>query len=530
MSWWLDLKTSSTWQPVKLGKLLDFQYGKALKKNDRNNTGDYPVYGSNGIVGYHDSFLIEAPALLVGRKGAVGEIHIAEENFWPIDTTYFVKLTSQQNLKFTYYLLKHLRLEKLDRSTAIPGLNRDDAYDQEILLPPTNEQTRIVEKIEELFSELDKGVESLKTAQQQLKVYRQALLKQAFEGKLTEQWRKDAAQGCANVAGDRMSEATNPDKVESAEQLLARIKAEREARYQQQLDEWKGAVKGWDESSKENKKPTKPKQPKKLPPLTTKELEELPALPEGWCWVQNGHLLLIPVSNGRSVKDKAGGFPVLRLTALKGEIIDLSETKEGDWSIDEAKPFMVKEGDFLVARGNGSLKLVGKGGLVPYSQNVAYPDTMIRLRLDSLFYKPQLFAKLWNSAAFRQQIEKSARTTAGIYKINQDHINNYRVPVPPIAEQEIIYEAIERRLSVVEQLEIDTKINLKKSEALRQSILKKAFSGQLVPQDPSDEPTSVLLERIQAERKAAELAEKQAKAEAKKATQKRKPKTTRQTA
>ena len=115
----------------------------------------------------------------------------------------------------------------------------------EFNLPPMPEQRRIVAKIEELFSELDKGVESLKTARAKLNVYRQAVLKHAFEGKLTAQWREE-----------------NKDRLETPEQLLARIKQERVARYEQQLKEWKAAVNVWEAEGKEGKKSPKPRKPK----------------------------------------------------------------------------------------------------------------------------------------------------------------------------------------------------------------------------------------------------------------------------
>ena len=102
-----------------------------------------------------------------------------------IDTTYYVRDSEHIDIRFSFYLLTSLRLNQFDRSTAIPGLNRDDAYDLVVDLPPLSEQRRIVAKIEELFSELDKGVESLKTARAKLNVYRQSVLKHAFEGKLT---------------------------------------------------------------------------------------------------------------------------------------------------------------------------------------------------------------------------------------------------------------------------------------------------------------------------------------------------------
>jgi type I restriction enzyme, S subunit len=135
----------------------------------------------------------------------------------------------------------------------------------EIPLPPLPEQHCIVEKIEELFSELDNGIESLKKAREQLKTYRQAVLKHAFEGKLTREWREQQIQ------------AGNPP--EPAEKLLAHIKKERKTKYQKQVEAWQKAC----EQAKTDgsKKPAKPKKPKDLPPLTEKELAELPELPDG---------------------------------------------------------------------------------------------------------------------------------------------------------------------------------------------------------------------------------------------------------
>lgn len=152
------------WVKTRVGELYQFEYGKSLTKHSRSNAGDYPVYGSNGIVGKHNEFLIEGPALIVGRKGAAGAVSYSTVNCWPIDTTYFVRGNPNLSLKFSYYLLQSLHLTKHEKSTAIPGLNRNDVYDEPVLLPPLPEQHRIVVKIEELFSELDKGIESLKTA------------------------------------------------------------------------------------------------------------------------------------------------------------------------------------------------------------------------------------------------------------------------------------------------------------------------------------------------------------------------------
>jgi type I restriction enzyme S subunit len=113
------------WVEVKLGTLFEFEYGKGLTKKQRNENGTIPVYGSNGIVGFHDEFLVEGPVLIVGRKGAAGEVAISKINCWPIDTTYFVKVSEHLSIDFSYFLLKSLRLAQFDKSTAIPGLNRN---------------------------------------------------------------------------------------------------------------------------------------------------------------------------------------------------------------------------------------------------------------------------------------------------------------------------------------------------------------------------------------------------------------------
>jgi type I restriction enzyme S subunit len=299
----------------------------------------------------------------------------------------------------------------------------------QIPLPPLAEQRRIVAKIEELFSELDAGEESLRRARRQLGVYRQSLLKQAFEGKLTEQWRKH-----------------NPHLLED------------------------------------------------------------PDAP--WHEVEVSEVLTSKPTNGRSVKDRTGGFKVLRLTALRGGKIDLREYKEGDWDAAAAANHVVRKGDFLLSRGNGSIKLVGRGGVVMENADIAFPDTMIRLPLDLRLVDPSFFVYLWNSEQVRRQVESSARTTAGIYKINQSLLTRYRLPLCSLPEQHEIVRLLDEQFTVIEQNEREIAAALKRSAALRQSILKKAFTGQLVPQDPTDEPASALLERIRKERDVAESTSK----------------------
>jgi len=212
-----------------------------------------------------------------------------------------------------------------------------------------------------------------------------------------------------------------------------------------------------------------------------------------------GDLLESGPSNGRSVQTREGGFPVLRLTCLDGHgAIDLNQHKEGDWSRADAERFLVRDGDFLLSRGNGSLRLVGRGGLVRApSLEVAFPDTLVRVRADQSKLLPEFLNAAWASQGVRQQIESVARTTAGIYKINQKHIADVRIPVPSPEEQATLANELERRLSFIQAAVRSTSGVRVSAERVRRGVLADAFAGRLVPQDPTDEPATQLLERIQ---------------------------------
>ena len=339
--------------------------------------------------------------------------------------------------------------------------------------PPT-EQTRIVDKLEELLSDLDAGVAELKAAQKKLAQYRQSLLKAAVEGRLTEAWR-----------------VQHGDPEESGAQRLARILRERRERWEaKQLAKFEA----------QGKAPPTDWQGKYPEPMRPK-LSELHALPRNWTWATVDELSPDDLANGRSVPTAPSGAKVLRLNALKNGAVDLNEFKLGAWSDEQAKQFAVVDGDLLIARGNGSLKLVGRAGLVAgVTQQVAYPDTMIRLRLVESVVRPAWIGLLWDAARTRDHIEQQARTSAGIYKISQPDIVSVVVPVPPLAEQDHLLAEIAREGEQLVATELNIESALRQSAVQRKNILQAAFSGQLVPQDPNDEPASVLLARIRAER------------------------------
>jgi type I restriction enzyme, S subunit len=324
---------------------------------------------------------------------------------------------------------------------AQPNISQTVLREWPISVAPAIEQQRIVAAIEEAFSKLDAGEAGLHKVRQQLDRMRVSVLDAAINGLLVHQDKSDV----------------------SGEALLMRAGAK--------------------------------------PSL----LGGLPVLPQGWAWAEVGDVLNRPLSNGRSVQTLENGFPVLRLTCLKNGRIDLAERKNGAWTEAEASGFLVKLGDFLVSRGNGTLSLVGRGGLVDQEPDpIAYPDTLIRVSVNPDVLIPALLAIWWNSGHVRRQLEGFARTTAGIYKVNQAMISQVVLAIPSLAEQSRLVGEIERQFSFIDAAERAVETGLVRSVALRRSILKAAFEGKLVPQDPTDEPASVLLERIRAERLAFE--------------------------
>lgn len=207
-----------------------------------------------------------------------------------------------------------------------------------------------------------------------------------------------------------------------------------------------------------------------------------------------GDLLEVPLANGRSVPTQEGGFPVLRLTALRGGRIDLSEHKEGRWTRSDAAPFLVQPGDFLVARGNGSLSLVARGGLVGVvASEVAYPDTMIRVRPHQGRLDPDYLALIWDAPSTRAQLESMARTTAGIYKVNQSHLRSVMLPLPPIDEQRRLSDSADAFRRAWSRAEVAVDLAVAESRGLRRSLLEAAFSGRLTSSaELVDQPEEVV--------------------------------------
>jgi type I restriction enzyme S subunit len=378
------------------------------------------------------------------------------------------------------------QLEAKATATTISIVNKGNFETTKLNIAPLAEQHRIVAKIEELFSELDQGVASLKTAREQLNVYRQSLLKNAFEGKLTAAWR-----------------AAHRDQLETATALQQRIARERQARYLQQLTDWQTA----------GQSGPKPKSPKSLPLLTAEELAELPELPAGWGWMKLGALIDDPAyGTSKKCDYEIAGVGVLRIPNVVSGKVDATDLKFAQFSSDEIASYQLAAGDLLIIRSNGSVSIVGKCALVS-KQDTAYlyAGYLIRLRPLQPLVLPAYLAQLLSSHELRKQIEYKAKSTSGVNNINSGEIQALVVPFCGLTEQELILQELESKLSEADQLDQTLATALQQADALRQSILKKAFHGQLVKQAKNEEPATALLERIRAKRATSPTKGRQAK-------------------
>ncbi|MBN1304912.1 MAG: restriction endonuclease subunit S [Anaerolineales bacterium] len=148
---WFVEEAEEGWEVGTLGDLVEFNYGKGLKKSIRTGTG-YPVVGSSGVVDFHSEYFVEGPGIVTGRKGTLGEVIYLQENFYPIDTTFYIRSKNfSPNLYFEYFLLKTIGFENMNTDSAVPGLNRNNALSVEVIVPTQKVITRFNEFVHQLF-------------------------------------------------------------------------------------------------------------------------------------------------------------------------------------------------------------------------------------------------------------------------------------------------------------------------------------------------------------------------------------------
>jgi len=172
------------WRWLPLGDVCEFAYGSSLPAHKRE-PGNVPVYGSNGIVGRHREALTTGAAIIIGRKGSIGEVHYSPVPCWPIDTTYYVEHTKlPANLRWLSLWLRALNLPAMNKAAAVPGLNRDDVYRIEIPLPPLPEQKRIAAILKDQLAAVERARAATEAQLEAAQVLPATLLRRAFNGEL----------------------------------------------------------------------------------------------------------------------------------------------------------------------------------------------------------------------------------------------------------------------------------------------------------------------------------------------------------
>lgn len=501
------LRISPRWERVELDLVADVQNGFPFKSALFSTENGFPLIrirdvGQSGTLHYYtgefeDEFIVESGDILIGMDGDFRAARWRGRRALLNQRVCRVLLRSQYYDENFLVLCLQPYLDAINAETSsvtVKHLSSKTVKQLPLPLPPLNEQRRIVARIEAMFDEIDHGVENLKKAKATLGLYRQSLLKAAFEGRLTADWR-----------------AQNPDKLEDPETLLARIQKERETRYQTALDDWQKALADWRASGEIGKKPAKPKRPAWPDRL---DFSDLGRLPYGWTYLPF-EAVAWTIRNGISAKpDEKGPLKIFRISAVRPMAFDLKDFRRITDPDGSYEDYRLGYGDLVFTRYNGSRDYVGVSAMYRGDGNHVYPDKLIRCQIKSNLVNPAYLEAATNCGESRTFIEKRIRTTAGQSGVSGGDIKAMPVPICSPAEQDEITRILDERLSAADTLEAEIDAGLTRAEALRQSILKQAFSGKLVAQDPNDEPAPVLLERLKAEKAKAPKAKRKRKATA----------------
>jgi type I restriction enzyme S subunit len=352
--------------------------------------------------------------------------------------------------------------------TILPKINQDALNKLFVPVAALKEQRRIVAKIEELFSNLDAGVAALERARTNLKRYRASVLKAAVEGALTAEWR-----------------SKNPD-TEPASKLLARILLERRRKWEaDQLAKFKAA----------GKQPPQNWQAKYVEP-TPPETTDLPELPEGWCWATWGQVSnWVTYGFTRPMPHVDCGYAIVTAKNVINGKIDFDDThKTPRLSFDElSEKDRPREGDLLITK-DGT---IGRAAVVPRGMKFCINQSVAVVWLRSCPIDKAYLLTVIESDLTQKPIWAKARGSA-IQHLSITDFARMAFPIPPENEQSFIANEVAEALSQIDTAETTISQVLLRAARLRQSILKQAFEGKLVPQDPTDEPAGVLLDRIKA--------------------------------
>ncbi|MEO7325443.1 MAG: restriction endonuclease subunit S [Dokdonella sp.] len=382
------------------------------------------------------------------------------------------------------------KIDALQSGSTRKRISRGNLSTIPLPIPPRSEQTRIAEKLEELLSDLDAGVAELKAAQRKLTQYRQSLLKAAVEGALTADW--------------RAARAASGEPHETGADLLQRILTERRARW---------AAKQLAKFAEQDKTSPKDWQTKYSDPVAP-DVPDLPALPNGWVWAsieqisadERYSLAIGPFGSNLTVADyRENGVPLVFVRNIRSRRYGGAETRfVTEEKAETLKAHQVNAGDVLVTKMG---EPPGDADVYPNDQPMAVITAdCIKIRCQDRLMLAQFLAAAVNSPIGRKQIGPMTQGVAQ-KKVSLGRFSSLAIPLPPIDEQAQVVDRLLASLIEADAQDRVFELGLRQSAAQRKNILKAAFAGQLVPQDPNDEPASELLARIRAARKVKESGE-----------------------
>lgn len=443
------------WKKYNLFDICQPKQWKTIAVKDLKNEG-YPVYGANGIIGFHNEFNHEKETLLIGCRGSCGEVHISQpKSYINGNAMCLDKLSDNISLHYLYYFLKGYNFKPIISGSTQPQITQIGLRKVEIPIPPLETQQAIVNKIESLFDEIDEGIGRLKTAAQQIQQYRQSLLKNAFNGELTKEWRSKHA-----------------DTLPSENELLAQIQTTREQHHAQQLADWQTAVSQWEQNGKEGKKPSKPK----APTQAVKFEKNFAGLPRGWGMVKLENLASEYVLGKMLDKNKNKGKERLYLGNInvRWGYFEFSNAKTMKIEDDEIERYSVKYGDLIICEGGEP----GRCAVWKHEAEMFIQKALHRVRFPS--YYSADFAFYYLSYAVKLPLVTDLLTGTTIKHLTGTALKNIPFPVCSINEQTQIVAILESKLTACDQLAAELAKQLKQAELLKQAVLKAAFSGSLL--------------------------------------------------
>lgn len=427
--------------------------------------------------------IAEPGDVLISVRAPVGPTNLADVRCCIGRGLAAIRLSGELPSRFLLYYLRHTDslLARQATGSTFQSITGTQLRSHPVVVPPRAEQHRIVSAIESYFTRLDDAVATLERVQRNLKRYRASVLKAAVEGRL--------------VPTEAELARAEGRSYEAASVLLTRILAERRRRWEES-ELAKMTAKG--KAPKDDKWKAKYVEP------VAPDTSELPELREGWCWVRAEQCASSQVGHAFKSRD----FIKDGVRLLRGDNIGHGELR---WEAERRmciQPAALSEHPHLHLESNDIVlamdrPLISTGLKIASVSPTDLPSLLVQrvIRLRPVVHRAFFLLNL-NSDAFRQHLSIEARG-GGVPHISEGQIKNFVFPLPPLAEQERISREVERLMSNVHDSVTSIDASVRRCSRLRQSILKWAFEGRLVDQDPTDEPASVLLERMRGERASA---------------------------